>query len=149
VLATFYGILCFLAIDTLPPTSLPGYQSLFFNIAETNANYLAVLFKYVTVPSHHHASSRMSLQEGWVANTSFSTLFCRQLYPDISATLPSSRIQSINRFIGRPLFLVPDSLHSMTAHLHDRLIFNHSLHLAIYHLSLFSRVFSIRADTFN
>jgi hypothetical protein len=82
VFATFYGILCFLAIDTLPPTSLPGYQSLFFNIAETNANYLAVLFKYVTVPSHHHASSRMSLQEGWVANTSFSTLFCRQLYPD-------------------------------------------------------------------
>ena len=57
-----------------------------------------------------------------------------------STTLPSSRIQSIHRFLGRPLLLVPGSLRSI-AHLTSSFTF--ILFMCPYHLSLLSQIFSL------
>ena len=62
-----------------------------------------------------------------------------------STTLPSSRTQSIHRFFGRLLFLVPVSLRSA-----DHLTNSSSsfLFTCPYHLSLLSLIFSFNFATF-
>ena len=75
-------------------------------------SYTIVILAYVIISS---SSSRLSPQGGsGRLDTSLHSVLSSTL--SRSTTLPSSRTQSIHRFLGRPLFLVPGSLHS-TAHL--------------------------------
>ena len=91
-----------------------------------------------TQDHHHHHHPVCPLKGGRVVSTPLSTLFCHRLCPD--PPLSHHPGQSIHRFLGRPLFLVPGSLRS-TAHLTNS--FSSILFTCPYHLSLLSRIFSL------
>ena len=96
--------------------------------------------------NYHHHHPLCLLKGGRVVSTPFSTLFCRQLCPDPPTYHHASRRQSIHRFLGRPLLLVPGSLRSAD-HLTNS--FSSILFTCPYHLSLHSRIFSLRSAIFN
>ena len=96
-------------------------------------------------PNHWLSSSRLSPQGGsGRLQTSLQSFLSSTL--SRSTTLPSSWTQSIHRFLGRPLFLVPGSLRS-AAHLTNS--FSSILFTCPYHLSLLSCIFSLSSVTFN